>query len=552
MITIFKPIEVTSTTASIELNFDQEAKLYQEYTSIPDKLKKNFILNNLNKLDYLSKAIDINFLLPKYLTDDFLVNNITQTVYDNLLLNNKNKLIEITNWVNSDYNFCSDIIEKRKSQLNIKNMNSEKLFKITKNKIYNQIKSHNKPYELLDSSSKKNKVFFINDLNQIFISFENYQKLSADTAYSEINNMKTNTNTNTNTKFCYICRNLYNRNLYFANKSELCYHCGVKNYLKSKTQADMTSQVVYVSGCRHTVGYQIVLNILRNGGKVIGSSRYPNCALMNYQKELDWDNFKDRLTILYCDFKNLVSVDSLLANLKNLNVNGFINNAFQTVRTSDEYNQKVAKLENELGKKSSVTPINSNCIDKFMSDNEIRIDSNKNISSVLDHKTQWTQTLSQMDATEIIENNLINQTVPTLLFKKLLEYFISQYSTDKKFWLINVNSTEGYHQTSTHIVTGMNKIAMDNLIDRMRIGLPDNIICYNADPGFVTGVLNSNDKPLDSVDGAMRVLYPMMQILNNKLDLVNGPLESINFRHYMNQPRISYGKNTKSKIEIDL
>ncbi len=555
MITVFKPIEITSTTPSINLSADQEAELFDTYSKTPDKLKMRFILNNLNKLDYLSKIIDINFLLPKYLADDFLVNNINQTVLNNLIYNNKRKLINITNFVNLDYNFCPNIIFKRALEFNKTKLSSEFIFMMANNQIYKELKNNKK---LIYPKPKLNKFFFMDDNKQIFISFYNYQKLCVDTKYIDIKNYD-----NKGEKSCYICRKPYNTSLFFAGKQEMCYSCGIKNYQIIKTKANMTDQIIYVSGCRHTVGYQIALNILRNGGSVIGSSRYPNCALMNYQKESDWDEFKDRLKIIFCDFKNIASVDNLMLNLKNLNINGFINNAFQTVRTSNEYNDKVLKLENKLGSSknlnnSSNTDASSNSnieIDKFLSDNEIRFDSNNNIKTVLDMKTQWTQTLSQMDANEIMENNMINQIVPTLLFKKILEYFTSCYNPNKKYWLINVNSTEAFHQTPTHIVTGMNKIAMDNLIDRIRIGLPDNIICYNADPGFVTGVLNSNDKPLDSLDGAIRVLYPMMQVLNNKLNITNSKFESINFKHFVNQPRINYSTSTStlnkfSEIEV--
>ncbi len=163
-----------------------------------------------------------------------------------------------------------------------------------------------------------------------------------------------------------------------------------------------------------------------------------------------------------------------------------------------------------------------------------------------------------MDTGEILEANMINQIAPTIIFQKILDMWTrtdssTETNTVEPRYIINVSSTEAFACTDTHIVTSMNKIAMDNLVDRVRIGLPDNFMAYNADPGFVTGVTNDNAKPLDGKDGAIRVLKPLLDKLNginsNPLPM---QLESTFYKDYKLVPKIRYSSKPSDEKQIDL
>lgn len=57
-----------------------------------------------------------------------------------------------------------------------------------------------------------------------------------------------------------------------------------------------------VTGCRHTVGYALTLRLLRCGARVLGTSRFPGAALLNYSREPDFEVWRGRLELMACDF----------------------------------------------------------------------------------------------------------------------------------------------------------------------------------------------------------------------------------------------------------
>ena len=71
-----------------------------------------------------------------------------------------------------------------------------------------------------------------------------------------------------------------------------------------------------VTGGRIKIGYEIVLKLLRDGATVFATTRFTHDALIRYQKESDYDEWKDRLYILQCDFMSSSQVNELIAYLK--------------------------------------------------------------------------------------------------------------------------------------------------------------------------------------------------------------------------------------------
>lgn len=520
MFTIYKPLEPTIWNTSeeqsnVKLNESEEYELYNQYINTPVKYRHKFINKHLDKLEYISKYLDINYLLPLYLNYDFLENHLTQTVIDNLIHSNVTNLIDISSFVSSNFNFNMGLA---KSILNKNTARTNKFF----NNSFHHLK--NDSNQIL--SNNKNKEFRLIK-GKLMCSLLNYQKLNTAQYYSDLTTFSKEYNNKI--KCCYICHKIFSLNCTFSKYVSMCYDCGCFNYKMRLSKAPMDSIRAYVSGCRHTVGYYTVLNILRNGGTVLGSTRFPRCAQLNFMSEPDYQDFKDRLEIVQCDFTNLNSVNELIEKLKNFKPNTFISNAFQTVRQSPTYYQKANLLENELSNFDD--QIDNNQLKNFMNENKIVINQHKNLNEDRTFKTQWTQDLIQMDTSEIIECNVINQVIPTILFQKILDIMIKLNDNKTNFYLVNVSSTESHHTDSNHIVTSMNKIAMDNLINRVRLSLPENFIAFNADPGFVTGVRNDNDKPLDGQDGAIRILKPIMDAINGN-NYVNDKTGSIFYKDY--------------------
>lgn len=529
MLTIYKRLEPTSLGIEQKtLTLDEELELYLRYSDIKTNRKHIFITNNLDKLNYMTKYIDIRDFLPLYLESGFLENYLTEKMIENLIHGNLRNSIDITGLVSDKFNFHTEIIKKKIWKKN-KNLSSELLFNIAY-RIPN--------FTTKVTSQKINKEFFMESSGKIYCSLLNYQKLENASEFNEITTYTKEYPEHKHT--CYICKNPFSKICVFDNNQSICYSCGCFNYKMSKSKADMTSIRAYVSGCRHTIGYYIVLNILRNGGFVVGSTRFPRCAQLNYSLEPDYESFKSRLIIEKCDYTDLSQVNMMIGRLVNHNINTFINNAFHTVRQSDNYYEKVNFLENKLSDENLVGITSSgmtSSLINFMESNQITINKFNNIHDDTNYKTQWTQTLTETDTSEIFEANLINQIVPTILFQKIISMWEQRQGS--QYFLINVSSTESFHCTPTHIVTSMCKIAIDNLIDRVRIGLPSSFTAYSADPGFVTGVINSKDKPLSCQDGAIRVLKPLIDKLNG-IDNVPSKLNSIFYKNYKLESKINY------------
>ncbi len=522
MVLIYQPIEITNFNKQKEISLEEENTLYTQYLKVKNKKYKleKFIFENIDKINYIGKYLDINYFVNSYLEKNFLHNYITPDFLKNIEEANHDKFINVTNMISINYNFCLDVFNERISMYKKPPRldNHLNLFLLTNNEFFKSCK--------ILPNNKKPHIKYEN--NKLYISFQFYQNLNKISCIEDYDNLK-----HPETKYCYMCKNHTSSYLMFT-KNSMCYDCGYKNYNFRKLTGDFSRIRAYVSGCRHTIGYEITLWLLRHGAHVIGSTRFPNSALFNYSNELDYDKFKDRLKVIKCDFLNISDINYVLEELSKENINTFISNAFQTVRQSPTYYKKVHLLENkvknlimdDLSKKkiedNSITVYfenhNSNEIVRFMENNEIIINQHKNIVEDRTFVNQWTKKITEIDIDEILECNIINQIIPTLLFQKILEMFESNKTHDKYF-MINVSSTEANHQNPNHVITSMNKIAMFNLIDRMKLGLSEKFYLYSSDPGFVTGVINDNEKPLDSFDGAIRVLYPMIEIINGNKEI---------------------------------
>ena len=95
---------------------------------------------------------------------------------------------------------------------------------------------------------------------------------------------------------CYICSKHFNPHLVPKRYIHHCFECGLLEEEKRITKADLSSLKVYVSGCRIKIGYSTTLRFLRLGSKVIGSTRFPKLAMMNFQKEPDYEKWKDKIS----------------------------------------------------------------------------------------------------------------------------------------------------------------------------------------------------------------------------------------------------------------
>jgi hypothetical protein len=108
-------------------------------------------------------------------------------------------------------------------------------------------------------------------------------------------------------RLCYICR-LAITNLY-PTHSSMCILCGAFNHSSSLLSTPprlilSPSFTALVTGARLNIGYHTALRLLRCGGSVIATTRYPRDAVVRYLDEPDAADWKDRLRVVGADFRS--------------------------------------------------------------------------------------------------------------------------------------------------------------------------------------------------------------------------------------------------------
>lgn len=230
---------------------------------------------------------------------------------------------------------------------------------------------------------------------------------------------------------CYECKKYYDKDESLIGYDYHCLDCGKINYEYKMQKANLENITILITGIRVKIGYHTALRILRNGGNVIGTTRYPNLALNNYAKEKDYEEWKDRLKIIKCDFLKIDQVYDFLDIINNycngpnckFRINGFINMAFRTTKPTEYYNNKVNELETELSSKILIkdsnkqetalivkNKIDNNYLDLMNIDinniknNDIKTNIFKDITDKdkVIKDTAWQQNMSKIDREEIV------------------------------------------------------------------------------------------------------------------------------------------------------
>ena len=106
---------------------------------------------------------------------------------------------------------------------------------------------------------------------------------------------------------CYVCKDAYTRVHPWYHL--LCPNCADFNAAKRKQRADLAGRTALVTGGRVKIGYLLVLRLLRDGAKVIATTRFPADAARRFAKEPDYAEWSERLQIVGLDLRHLPSVE---------------------------------------------------------------------------------------------------------------------------------------------------------------------------------------------------------------------------------------------------
>ncbi len=341
-------------------------------------------------------------------------------------------------------------------------------------------------------------------------------------------------------KICYCCQEYFTLAHSFYNR--LCPSCADLNYEKRFQSHDLSNRNCIITGGRAKVGYATVLKLLRNKANVVLTTRFPALALEQLTQETDYLVWKDRLVVYGLDLRNLNAINEFILFYKSRfnSLDILINNAAQTIKYPDNYYLPLIKKEQKLLDESNSnqnliansTPISMEVKSlKYAKNEETLIQLNR-FGQPVDarEKTSWNSTLDEIELHELIEVNLINQIAPYFLIKELKSHF-NRTTFSEKF-IVNVTSSEGMFsynkKTIFHPHTNMTKAALNMMtLTSSKEFAKNAIFMTSVDVGWIsTGAKESlREKqfengyipPLDSVDGASRILDPIIRGMKNNI-----------------------------------
>ena len=327
-------------------------------------------------------------------------------------------------------------------------------------------------------------------------------------------------------KNCYICKEPYKNLHFFYHK--LCPRCAAENYAARDQSVDLKGRIAFVTGGRIKIGFEIALRLLRWGAKVIVTSRFPVNAREAFESEADASNWIDRLEIVGLDLRNLQAVEDLISSLneKLPHLDIVIHNAAQTIKRPMAFYAPLLAKEKDsflLENKSSELPALHS---EFFPVGQTDLYGQQ---ADLRPKNSWMQSLKEVSLMEMLEVQLVNVTAPFRI-NSALKSLLEKSPFDRKF-IVNVSAMEGVfsreYKSPWHPHTNMAKAALNMMTrtsaqDYSRSG----IYMTSVDTGWITDENPAPKKerlrakgfvpPLDVIDGAARVLAPIVNGINKE------------------------------------
>jgi NAD(P)-dependent dehydrogenase (short-subunit alcohol dehydrogenase family) len=354
---------------------------------------------------------------------------------------------------------------------------------------------------------------------------------------------------------CYVCKQKYSAIHHFYD--QLCLPCAELNFAKRSELADLRGRVALVTGGRVKIGYQAGLKLLRSGAEVIVTTRFPRDGAARYAQELDFDEWAHRLEIVGLDLRHTPSVEAFCRELLTARsrLDFIINNACQTVRRPPAfYAHMIAgetaapaampeRVRRLLGKWEGLCEQNAlaACAAPWSQvpvlPGERATQRDLFPAGQLDQDLQqvdlrrcnsWRLLLADVPAMEMLEVQLVNAVAPFVINARLKALMLRTPDRDKH--VVNVSAVEGQFyrsfKTTRHPHTNMAKAALNMMTRTAAADYHSHGIHMNSvDTGWVTDedpveIAERKEAeqrfhpPLDSVDGAARVLDPIVTGIN--------------------------------------
>ncbi len=365
---------------------------------------------------------------------------------------------------------------------------------------------------------------------------------------------------------CYMCKRKYT--VVDAFYHQLCPECAALSHAKREARTDLTGRRALLTGGRAKIGMYIALRLLRDGADLTITTRFPRDAVRRFASLPDAGDWLHRLRVVGIDLRDPAQVMALADDLTargHLDI--LINNAAQTVRRTPGAYAPLAEAERAalppglthetggpelltFGHTSDLHPaalVGSVDAHPVLAEDALtagrlsaqalteeamgagsadltRIDAGGLVPDVVDTNS-WVQTVEQIDALELLEVQLCNQTAPFVLISRLRPALAA--SPARRTYVVNVSAMEGQfgrqYKGPGHPHTNMSKAAL-NMLTRTSAGEMlerDAILMTAVDTGWITDERPHTTKvrlaaegfkaPLDLVDGAARVYDPIVR-----------------------------------------
>lgn len=337
-----------------------------------------------------------------------------------------------------------------------------------------------------------------------------------------------------NERSCYVCRRSHREVHHFY--AQLCPGCGEENLAHREARAQLGGRRALVTGGRIKIGFQTALKLLRDGAAVVVTTRFPRDAARRYAAQPNFSTWRDRLTIVGIDLRQLPSVlgftDELLARGEPLDI--LINNAAQTIRRPANVFEHLVRGEDDPLAPELEVLVRPACSAARPPAPLLEVaDPALFPAGALDQdgapldlspRNSWTLELQDVSPIELVEVQVVNAIVPFLLAGRLRP--LMERSARQDRYVINVSAMEGQFarptKTPFHPHTNMAKAAL-NMLTRTsaQAYAAAGIYMCSVDTGWITDE-NPYPKrtrthaqgfrtPLDVIDGAARVYHPIVR-----------------------------------------
>ena len=355
---------------------------------------------------------------------------------------------------------------------------------------------------------------------------------------------------------CYACKNHYT--VVDAFYHQLCPDCAAFNRAKREARTDLTGRRALLTGGRAKIGMYIALRLLRDGAHTTITTRFPNDAVRRFAAMPDSADWLHRLRVVGIDLRDpaqVVALADAVAEQGPLDI--LINNAAQTVRRSPGSYAALVEAERSIAARAArgrrvitfdhVSDAHPAALAGSLAEHQTphalielamtaRSASPERIAAgtAIDaggllpdtaSVNSWTQRVHEVDAMELLEVQLCNQTAPFILVSRLRPAMAA--STARRKYVVNVSAMEGQfsraYKGPGHPHTNMAKAAL-NMLTRTSAGEmleQDGILMTAVDTGWITDERPHPTKmrladegfhaPLDLVDGAARVYDPIVR-----------------------------------------